>query len=161
INSSSGNLTMTSCTVAGNSGGGIRNDSALFTLRNTVVAHNTADPGPDVFGSLTSLGHNLIGETDGSTGWVASDRTGTKASPPDPRRRPLQDNGGPTATMALLPGSPALDAGDNSAPPGTDQRGLPRVVGGAIDIGAYEVQAGVTLALSGFPSPAIAGAAGN
>jgi hypothetical protein len=42
--------------------------------------------------------------------------------------------------MALLPGSPALDAGDNTTAPATDQRGLPRIVGGTIDIGAFEVQ---------------------
>jgi hypothetical protein len=42
--------------------------------------------------------------------------------------------------MALLPGSPAIDAGDSSAPglPATDQRGLARIVGNAVDIGAYE-----------------------
>jgi hypothetical protein len=42
--------------------------------------------------------------------------------------------------MALLAGSPAIDAGDNTGAPATDQRGFPRIVGGAIDIGAFEVQ---------------------
>jgi hypothetical protein len=54
---------------------------------------------------------------------------------------PLQDNGGPTQTMALLSGSPAIDAGDNTGAPDTDQRGFARIVGGTIDIGAFEVQA--------------------
>jgi hypothetical protein len=62
----------------------------------------------------------------------------------DPMLGPLQDNGGPTPTMALLPGSPAVDAGDNTGAPDFDQRGpgFPRIVGGTIDIGAFEVQIG-------------------
>src|SRR5262249_35549236 len=63
------------------------------------------------------------------------------ASPLDPKLGPLQDNGGPTLTMALLPGSPAIDAG---APTDSewDQRGpgYPRLVNRATDIGAYEVR---------------------
>jgi hypothetical protein len=56
---------------------------------------------------------------------------------------PLADNGGPTPTMALLPGSPAIDAGDNTDAPMWDQRGpgFHRIVNGIIDIGAFEVQA--------------------
>ena len=56
---------------------------------------------------------------------------------------PLQDNGGPTFTHALLTGSPAIDAGDNTDAPLFDQRGpgFPRIVNGIIDIGAFEVQA--------------------
>ncbi|MFI5365855.1 MAG: choice-of-anchor Q domain-containing protein [Candidatus Binatia bacterium] len=61
----------------------------------------------------------------------------------DPKLGPLQDNGGPTFTQALLPGSPAIDAGDDAvtgAPLNltTDQRGLPRKAGMHVDIGAYE-----------------------
>src|SRR5262249_41153556 len=65
----------------------------------------------------------------------------------DPQLGPLQNNGGPTPTMSLLPGSPAIDAGVNSYaldaqgnPLTTDQRGLPRIRGAAVDLGAYEVQ---------------------
>jgi len=57
---------------------------------------------------------------------------------PDPNLGPLTNNGGPTLTMALLPGSPAIDAADNSYAPATDQRGVPRPVGPAADIGAFE-----------------------
>jgi hypothetical protein len=72
----------------------------------------------------------------------------------DPLLGPLQDNGGPTPTMALLPGSPAIDAGDNADAPDWDQRGegFARVVGildpdnPVIDIGAYEVQQNALLA---------------
>src|SRR5262249_60736280 len=56
----------------------------------------------------------------------------------NPLLGPLQDNGGPTPTMALLPGSPALDAGCNSNAPATDQRGFARIANGTIDIGAFE-----------------------
>src|SRR5262249_15116010 len=58
----------------------------------------------------------------------------------DPLLGPLQRNGGPTLTQALLPGSPAIDAGDDQGAPATDQRGLPRTVNGTIDIGTFEVQ---------------------
>src|SRR5207253_9195392 len=66
----------------------------------------------------------------------------TAAHPIDPRLGPLQNNGGPTPTHALLPGSPALDAGDAFAFYYFDQRGpgYPRRVGPAVDLGAYEVQ---------------------
>src|SRR5262249_25067509 len=64
----------------------------------------------------------------------------------DPLLGPLQNNGGPTPTMALLSGSPAIDAGDNGSaldlfgsPLTTDQRGLPRIHGTAVDLGAFEV----------------------
>jgi hypothetical protein len=60
----------------------------------------------------------------------------------DPRLGPLLNNGGPTLTYALLAGSPAIDAGDNTGAPEFDQRGpgFPRIVKGIIDIGALEVQ---------------------
>jgi hypothetical protein len=56
----------------------------------------------------------------------------------DPKLGPLVNNGGPTLTMALLPGSPAIDVGDTSLAPATDQRGFPRPAGLAADIGAFE-----------------------
>jgi hypothetical protein len=60
----------------------------------------------------------------------------------DPLLGPLQDNGGPTFTHALLEGSPAIDAGNNAAGLDFDQRGdgYPRVSGTGADIGAFEVQ---------------------
>jgi hypothetical protein len=56
----------------------------------------------------------------------------------DPKLGPLADNGGPTLTVALLPGSPAIDAGEAGAAPTTDQRGYPRPAGLAADLGAFE-----------------------
>ncbi len=54
---------------------------------------------------------------------------------------PLTSNGGPTLTMALPVGSPAIDAGDNASAPPTDQRGAARPAGAGADIGAYEAAA--------------------
>ena len=56
----------------------------------------------------------------------------------DPQLGPFADNGGPTLTMALLPGSPAIDAGTVLGAPATDQRGVPRPQGAGVDIGAFE-----------------------
>jgi hypothetical protein len=76
----------------------------------------------------------------------------------DPLLGPLQDNGGPTFTHALLPGSPAINAGDNTDAPEFDQRGLPRVTGPRIDIGAYEVQPGPVASFYLYaPESALAG----
>ena len=145
-----GTLTVTDCTVSANfasSGGGLynaSNASGPATLGNTIVAGNTATSGgPDASGAISSQGHNLIGETDGGSGWVGTDLTGTIAQPLNASLAPLGDYGGPTQTMPPLYGSPAIDAGDNSLVPGgitTDQRGQPRTFNGTVDIGAYELQ---------------------
>jgi predicted outer membrane repeat protein len=149
-----GTMTVTASTLTGNSasygGGGIFTDGTL-TIRNTIAAGNTAPDAPDVSGSLNSQGHNLIGDGTGGSGFIASDLVGAAAHPIDPKLGPLQNNGGPTQTMALLPGSPAIDAGDNAASPGPyDQRGpgFARIVNGTIDIGAFEVQAALTVRCS-------------
>ena len=115
------------------------------SVANTILAGNHGPAAsPDVQGYLTSQGHNLVGDGTGAGGLTAAgDQVGSAAAPIDPRLGPLQDNGGPTQTMALLPGSPAIDAGDNSLSPGPyDQRGpgYPRIVDGIIDIGAFESQ---------------------
>jgi hypothetical protein len=104
------------------------------------VAGNTAGVGPDLDGALTSLGHNLIGDGTGGSGFADTDLVGTADFPIDPLLEPLGDYGGPTQTMRPLPGSPVINAGDNTDAPDTDQRGFPRIVGGFIDIGAVELQ---------------------
>jgi hypothetical protein len=109
-------------------------------LLNTIVALNTGNTNAlDVSGAFSSLGHNLIGAADGSSGFPASDDlVGSSAAPLDPRLGALANNSGPTLTMALLAGSPAIDAADTASAPTTDQRGVPRPIGLAADVGAFE-----------------------
>jgi hypothetical protein len=145
-------------------GGGICNTAGPGALQmdDTILADNGADGGPDLYGHVTSLGHNLIGNTADGFGFAASDLVNV-----DPQLGPLQNNGGPTQTLALLAGSPAIDAGDNANAPACDQRGpgFPRIVNGVIDIGAFEVQNGshaqVSLAVTGFPAITTAGVPGS
>lgn len=140
--------------VAQGTGGGVRVGSGGATFENTIIAGNTAANGtgdnsspptsaPNVDGSVTSNGHNLLGNTTGATGFTGiGDQTNA-----NPMLAALADNGGPTHTMALGIGSPAIDAGVASGAT-TDQRGTPRTVddpgvtntGGSdgTDIGAYE-----------------------
>lgn len=85
-----------------------------------------------------SLGYNLIHEAAGCT--LTGDTSGLITGQ-DPLLAPLADNGGPTRTHALLPRSPAIDAGSpDCPPPAADQRGVQRPFGLACDIGAYEAE---------------------
>ncbi len=115
-------------------GGGLHTGNGPVFMRNTVIAGNTNG---DVMGSLAGSDYNLIANSGGGTGFGPNDILDV-----DPLLGPLADNGGPTLTTALLPGSPAIDAGDNTDAPEFDQRGpgFPRIVNGTIDIGAFEVQ---------------------
>jgi hypothetical protein len=163
-----GTLTVTDSTFSGNSaknanggglGGGIYNDSSFpagtVNIRNTLLAGNNAPSGgPDVDGPLNSLGYNLIGNGSAGSGYVATDLVGTSASPIDPQLGMLQDNGGPTRTMALLPGSPALDAGDPAQLGQADQRGVVR--SGGVNIGAYQASASL-FQITGVPAQVTAG----
>ncbi len=130
------NSTVSNNTAQNITAGGIQNDFGSVTLTNTIVANQTS--GADCAGVVTSNGYNL--DSDGSCVGTASDQTA------DPLLGPLQNNGGPTETHALLPGSPAIDAGDNSTCPDVDQRGEPRPADGdgdstaVCDIGAFEHQ---------------------
>jgi predicted outer membrane repeat protein len=148
VNNRGGTATIINSTIAGNfakTGGGINNRS-VCSVRGTIVAGNTADTSPDVSGAFTTLKANLIGNTSGSSGFSGNrDLLGV-----DPKLDPtgLQDNGGPTKTIRLRPGSPAIDpaaattGGNTSDTPATDQRGFGRL--GQADIGAYESQFAVT-----------------
>ncbi len=164
-------------------GGGLYSTTTsadMVTLGNTIVAENTAaSGGPDALGAFTSLGTNLIGETEGSTGWLGSasltpDLTGTSLHPLNPLLAQLGNYGGPTQTMALLPGSPAIDAGNNLLIPAgitADQRGLARIVNSVVDIGAFESNQFTIVETSGsdqstgiltiFPAPLVATVTAN
>ena len=105
------------------------------TFANTIVAGGCEG---DVANGVTSLGHNL--ESPGNTCGFDPDGTDL-VDVPDPMLGPLQDNGGPTETHALLPGSPALDqipAVDCEVT--EDQRGVARPQGPACDVGAFELE---------------------
>ena len=122
--------------------------AGTVALESTIVSSNfgtRTNQGPiadDVYGPAQSLGHNIIGTTTGMTNIVSTDLMGV-----DPRLGPLQNNGGPTPTHALLAGSPAIDAGAPTTAP-FDQRGQPRTIddpavsnsngSDGTDIGAFE-----------------------
>jgi hypothetical protein len=126
----------------GNQAGGIhaRGEGTSGGVLNSIVAQNTGLM-PDVAGGFHSLGRNLIGMTNGSSGFTAAgDLVGSSDAPLKPLVSALLDHGGPTLTMALQPGSPAIEAGTNLGVPGTDQRGVVRPQGAGADIGAYEFE---------------------
>src|SRR5262249_58643003 len=108
-----GTLKLVNTTVASNKayvGGGVwRQTAANFVILNSLIALNTAtdQSGMDIFGNVTSLGGNLVGNAAATHGFLSTDRIGDVA-PIDPLLGPLQDNGGPTKTRALLSGSPAI-----------------------------------------------------
>lgn len=139
---------------AKSSGGGLYDAPGSVTvIRDSLLAPNEtfggasggapANPGaatgPDVNGAVTSQGHNLLGRSDGCSGFTSDDQQGgtTDDTRLDPRLGALGNYGGATETLPLLPGSPAIDSGD-SAEPARDQRGFVRA--GSPDIGAFEYQ---------------------
>lgn len=157
-------------------GGGIFNGSGVVKVKSTIIAlstvvaqNGTVGSNPDASGTFTSQGFNLIGKNDGAAASFPAgnpnannDIVGTGASTIDPKLDPngLQNNGGPTQTIALLSGSPAIDKGTNIGFTGslvTDQRGPgysrtvdnPSVANAAgsdgTDVGAFEF--GVTIRL--------------
>lgn len=105
--------------------------TATLDLENTIVADNV---GGDCDAPVNSLGHNL--DSDGSCGLMSlGDLSNT-----NPFIDALLDNGGPTPTQGLSPGSPAIDAGNDATCPANDQRGVVRPQGDGCDIGAVEVR---------------------
>ena len=132
VRNSSGTVNASFTTIAENqasiAGGGIANTTGTFTIRSTILAGNTAD---NCTGTTTSAGSNL------DTGTTCS-LPAAELSSSNPLLGPLAANGGPTATHALLTGSPARDSGGTAGCPPADQRGISRPQGPACDIGAYE-----------------------
>lgn len=131
-------------------GGGLYAYAAVkVSIASSIIAASGLS-NPDVTASdingdsvaINSLGYNLIGAADGLKGLVASDLRGTLASRLDPMVAAIADNGGLTWSIALQPGSPAIDAGGLTSAEGAtslDQRGVIRPQGASADIGAYEV----------------------
>jgi hypothetical protein len=147
---SDGPVTLTNVTLTANrasdTGGGLYGYGALV-LHNTRIAGNfrgaTGTTRGDVSGALNPGGdYNLIGDgtrMSGLSDGVNGNLVGSAAAPIDPLLGPLQDNGGPTKTRALLAGSPALNAGDLAQLGVPDQRGVVR--SGGVNIGAYQASA--------------------
>ena len=140
-------IALTHVTIAGNtatssgsaSGGGLYASTNALTLTNSILADNAATTSPNLFShSAATASYNLIGDGTGSgiTNGVDNNLVGTTASPINAKLAGLASNGGKTKTLALLSGSPAIDA----ATPGgvtVDQRGETR--GLSPDIGAFEI----------------------
>jgi predicted outer membrane repeat protein len=148
----SASATLTNCTLSlnsANTGGGIWVNPAyggsILNLTNTIVAGNTASTGPDIYGAVATADHNLVGNATGSSGivnGVNGNIVGGNGKPViNALLGPLQNNGGPTQTMALLAGSPAIGHANNAKAPATDQRGFTRIdePGETTDIGAFEL----------------------
>jgi hypothetical protein len=138
-----GMLTITNSTISGNTasiGGGVYSGGAngMVEIENTILKAGTS--GANILsngGTITSHGYNL--SSDNGSGFLTAAGDQINA---DPMLGPLQDNGGPTFTHDLLPGSPAINTGNPNftPPPSIDQRGYARVFNGRIDIGSLEVQ---------------------
>jgi hypothetical protein len=193
--SGAGGLTVSSAGSGSGLGGAIFNHSGVVTILNATVANNRADQGGGGIYNLgdginlsgvVSLRNTIVaGTPNGAFDYVAaainsanttnignnnliqlnSGFAGGIVTSANPRLGPLANNGGPTPTHALLNNSPAIDAGDNTGLPATDQRGYPRIVDGdgngsaIVDIGAVEQgifrlrtipQTAASIQLSGF-----------
>ena len=148
-------------------GGGVYNfhnaPGATFDFQNTILAGNfeSAFDFGECEGTLTSNGNNLMTSFNSTRCSIV----GSPVTLADPQLGPLQNNGGPTQTHALLAGSPAIDGGNPSGCRDslgtlltTDQRGFPRPVDGnndsvtACDIGAFESQGATGLLSAVLPS---------
>jgi len=123
-------------TVTGNDGTGIRvgDPNATVVLQNSIIADNTA-PACDLASPTILLKGDRNVISDSSCPFVAP---GANLSNTNPLLGPLQLNGGATPTHALLPGSPAIDGGNNAFCTPVDQRGVTRPQGPGCDIGAFE-----------------------
>ncbi|NER25329.1 MAG: DUF4347 domain-containing protein [Symploca sp. SIO1C2] len=159
------NVSLNNSTVADNTanddGGGIFNignaaNAANLTVGNSIIAdNNAADLDPDVgindpgLAPITDNGNNLIGIDTTLQFTPNPPLVGNAMNPIDPRLAPLGDYGGSTQTHALLPDSPAIDAGNNAQATGlTDSRGATRI-NNTVDIGAFEAQGFALIAVAG------------
>jgi hypothetical protein len=100
-------------------------------LKNSILSPNTPTD-TNIFGSFIDAGNNISSDKQNAL------TNSSSLNGINPMLAPLGNYDGPTPTMALLAGSPAIDAADSTAFPTTDQRGYPRPYGKAPDIGAFE-----------------------
>jgi hypothetical protein len=144
VNTTSGGDRIASQLYAGHIGMGT--GKATTELHNTIISgdgmsHNFF---ADTAGTFISDGHNLSSDDAGGSLPGSGDQVNA-----NPLLGLLQDNGGPTLTLSLLPGSPAIGTGDTANSPPTDQRGFARSVNGAVDVGAFQSRGFTITALSG------------
>jgi CSLREA domain-containing protein len=136
-------VTITHNTAAATVGGIDNAGGGALTEAASIVAANTGSPAENCStGTVTDLGSNIVSGDNSCPGRNA-----------DPRLGALAANGGPTQTMALLPGSAAIDGVPaNACPVTTDQRGVSRPQGPACDAGAYELAPPVIASIAGTGS---------
>jgi CSLREA domain-containing protein/uncharacterized repeat protein (TIGR01451 family) len=152
-------LTLTNVTISGNTTANAGGHGALWqrpsggthitTLHNTIVSGNlVGGVANDIEGTLEALSsHNVVGTGGGLSNGVNGNQIGIL----DPLLAPLGNYGGNTLTRALLPGSPAINAGNNGLATNADQRGVTRPQQGNADVGAFESQGFVLSLVSGTP----------
>ena len=145
--SMSGNAAIRSGSPAVQRGGAVFSAVGITRVANTLIANSPS--GSNAFGALIDGGGNM--SSDGSCNFTAPGSLNNTA----PILGPLADYGGPTPTMALLAGSPAIDAGLPANCLATDQRGVARPFGAACDIGAFESAAPYTVLgrITGYVPP--------
>jgi hypothetical protein len=155
IDQGEGTLTVTNGTFSGNAAtvaGGAIDNTGSVTVANSILS---ANPGGNCGGTISDGGYNL--EFTGSPG-INTCGFADHALSADPKLGPLQDNGGPTQTIALNAGSPAIDAIPSAVngcgtTVATDQRGVSRPQGEGCDIGAFEVEVTGALASTSASLP--------
>lgn len=147
LSSERGEVSVVNCTFDGNAavpglfdvgrfapeqsfGSSLSITNSILTLTNTILV--CAPSEPNVWGAFVDGGHNI--SSDATPFSNPSSSHGL-----DPLLKPLSNNGGATPSIALAPGSPAVDAGDDAASPPIDQRGVGRPYGSRSDIGAFEL----------------------
>lgn len=132
-------LTVANSTFVNNvaTGASFELDSGTATVRNTIMAGGTGGECDLVASAMSDQGGNFSTDSSCAFNQASSQKSASLAALD---LAPLADNGGPTQTVALLPGSPAINAGVACPPPVADQRGVPRPQGAACDSGAFEVE---------------------
>ncbi len=144
-----GTLTLKNSTIANSGGFGIEaygnyttgSNTSTLSIENTILANNGDNGNSDCNNQgalILAFIHNLVRRGNCGTPTVSA----------DPKLGALADNGGPTQTMSLLPGSPAIDAGDDATCETADQRGITRPQGPHCDIGAFEITGPVEYTLT-------------
>jgi hypothetical protein len=148
---SGGTMSVEHTTVAGNStaagtGGGLFSNADAMTVSNAIVADNT----PDDLGSGEGNGFNVDFSLIENDGTAVYNNVAGNILDTDPQLGALALNGGLTMNYKPATGSPAVNAGDPAfvSPPNTDQRDLPRLVNGQIDMGSVELGPAGTIQLS-------------